>query len=279
MYTRSGKAIVHGERYGRAAKEESTRQRRKRKLLRESAATSGDASILGSGTSPARRRTRLQAELEAALDTPPPSPKEPIALTAYAAGTVQKKSERISRKLRTPRCTDYGRTRRSAFEGQGFLFCNACDSWDGLLPDASPRVSSTSTKAFACTAKHTSYAHPTTMQKVNWMLRTVDEEEFVGEEQDAEKDSYCLDDDGDDDSFTSEDDDTSIHHGSTAASDTDNTTVAAPTTTANELQVLEESEGEVQAARLNINNQPAGSDTGLVEERTVASLKDLLEEA
>jgi hypothetical protein len=269
MYTRSGKAIVHGERYGRAAKEESTRQRRKRKLLRESAATSGDASILGSGTSPARRRTRLQAELEAALDTPPPSPKEPIALTAYA-GTVQKKSERISRKLRTPRCTDYGRTRRYAFEGQGFLFCSACDSWDGLLPDASPRVSSTS-KTFACTAKHTSYSHPTTMHKVNWtLLRTVDEEEF-GEEHDNKKDSY-LDDDGDDDSFTS---DTSIH-GSTAASDTDNTTVVAPTTTANELQVLEESEGEVQVG-LNINNQPVNA--GLVEERTVASLMDLLEEA
>ena len=132
-------------------------------------ASAGDASIV-SGTPPARR-TRLQMELETALDTPPPLLPKASENTTIS----QKRSERISRKQRTPRCSDFGRARHYAFEGQGFLFCSACDLWDGLLPDASAKVSSTS-KTFACTANHTSYSHPTTMRRRHWTLCTVVEE-------------------------------------------------------------------------------------------------------
>jgi hypothetical protein len=144
--------------------------------LRENVASSspGDAAI-GSGT-PSQRTRSQQMELEAALNTP----ARPPPIVSQNTIVSRKKSERISRKQQTPRCSDFGRARHYAFGGQGFLFCNAFDLWDGLLPDESAKVSSTS-KTFACTANHTFYSHPTTMQRSHWTLCTVVEEMWEDE--------------------------------------------------------------------------------------------------
>ena len=164
--TRSGQEVLHMEAsYGRAAQNESKRRRKKRKLVEDSSLNSPSTPDDVSRSRTPVRRTRSQAELEAALDTPPSASNQLDTTMA----PPQKRSERISRQQRLPRCSDFGRARHYAFQGQGFLFCNSCDLWDALLPDSSAKVSAMS-RRFACTANHTVFSHPTSLQRIHWTL-------------------------------------------------------------------------------------------------------------
>ena len=63
-----------------------------------------------------------------------------------------------------PTCVDYGISRHFSFAGNGFFFCHGCDIWDSIPPDQRKKSSRTSAR-LACTAKHTSFSHPTTLRK------------------------------------------------------------------------------------------------------------------
>ena len=166
--------------YGRAARNESKRQRRKRKLAADLSSSPDDTSW---NTTPARR-TRLQVELEASLDTSPSaSNRLDISKTP-----PQKRSERISRQQRSPRCSDFGRARHYAFQGRGFLFCNSCDLWDALLPDSSAKVSATS-RRFACTANQSVFSHPTSLRKHHWTL-SADAQDLEDDKEETESVYY-----------------------------------------------------------------------------------------
>ena len=190
MYTRSGKEVAHMKAsYGRAAREESKRKRRKRKLLVENMllALSPDDAI---NSTPARR-TRSQWEQETALDTPPSATNR----VSDSTSREQKRSERISRKQQTPRCSDFGHSRHFSFEGQGLLFCNPCDLWDALLPDCSAKVSVTS-RTFACTAEHTAYSHPTSVRRTHWTALPSLAEDSLEDKEVADDDSSSYNSDG-----------------------------------------------------------------------------------
>jgi hypothetical protein len=108
------------------------------------------------GTPRRARRTRGQIRQEEDLATPP-------SALARVGVTPPSKNERMLRG-RIPTCSDYGISRHFSFKGNGYFFCHACDLWDSLPPDRSKNCSRTS-KMLACTAKHTSFSHPTTYCK------------------------------------------------------------------------------------------------------------------
>ncbi|KAI2505217.1 hypothetical protein MHU86_9213 [Fragilaria crotonensis] len=159
VQTRSGNVVIHTEAsYGRAARSESSRKRRKRKAENDQNAANA--------TTPRRRApTRSQIQYDEALATPP-------GASARVGSTPSpNKTDRILRgTTRKPRCSDFGKTRHFAFHGQGFMFCNACDLWDALPPDATNKVSIDSLK-FGCTANHTYFSHPTTLRKQDCYIR------------------------------------------------------------------------------------------------------------
>ena len=104
-----------------------------------------------------RTRARSQIEHDKALATPP-------GALLRVGTTPSPKTERILRTTRKPRCSDFGIARHYAFRGRGFFFCNPCDLWDALPPDASQKASINSLK-FSCTASHTHFSHPTTQRQ------------------------------------------------------------------------------------------------------------------
>ena len=129
--TRSGLAVVHSEAsYGRASKKEITRQRLKRKL---------ENTILwqveeGDMNTTPRRQTRAQIRQMEELTTPP------SALTQMAVTPPENTAERFLRR-RLPKCSDFGIARHFLFRGQGFFFCNPCDTWGSLPADRDKRCS------------------------------------------------------------------------------------------------------------------------------------------
>jgi hypothetical protein len=156
--TRSGNEVFHTETsYGRAARSESTRRRRKRKVENEQSAN--DAMPRRT----TRNHTQWSIELDASLASPPSS-------LARVGATPSPKAERVLRKTRKPRCSDFGMASHSALKGQGFFFCNPCDLWDALLPDTTQKARMNSL-TYACTAKHSHFSHPTTLQRENCYTR------------------------------------------------------------------------------------------------------------
>jgi hypothetical protein len=163
--TRSGREIVYTEAsYGRAARAEATRKRKKRQLASTSSVRTDNSSVVIVGGTPPRsttRQTRGQIQLEASLGTPP-------SVYTRVGATPPSNGNRILRGTRAPTCSDYGMSRHYSFQGDGFFFCNACDVWDSLLPDdrykkaAGPNRQS---RRVACTANHDSFCHPTTLSK------------------------------------------------------------------------------------------------------------------
>ena len=155
--TRAGHDVFHTEAsYGRAARVESSRKHRKRRLLCAVSMQDGDGGGESGTTSTPRRatrKTRGQIRQEEDVATPP------SALSRVGV-TPPSKNERMLRG-RVPTCSDYGISRHFAFRGNGYFFCHACDFWDSLPPDRSKKCSRTS-KRLACTAGHTSFSHPTT---------------------------------------------------------------------------------------------------------------------
>jgi len=146
--TRHGTSIKYTSNdYGRAARAESSRQRKRKAIV----ASSGTAVA---STPP---RTRARIEEGEALATPP---SIPLAIDT----PPMKPSARASR-FRMPRCSDYGMLRQFIFKeppcSAPFFFCHGCDLWDLLPPDHSKKVSPNSS-VFRCTAKHQSFSHPTT---------------------------------------------------------------------------------------------------------------------
>ena len=81
-------------------------------------------------------------------------------LTTTSSTQVLRGSTVLRRK---PRCSDFGKTRHFAFNGQGFMLCGPCDLWDSLPPDASKRNSIKSCR-FGCKAGHLYFSHPTTLK-------------------------------------------------------------------------------------------------------------------
>ena len=157
--TRSGHDVFHSEAsYGRAARSESKRRMRKRKIAADLRDEDGVESS-GTASTPVRntRRTRGQIRQEEDLSTPP-------SAFARVGVTPPSQNERILRGGRLPTCSDYGNTRHYMFKGNGYFFCHPCDMWDSLPPDRSKNCSRTS-KKFACIGKHTSFCHPTTYRK------------------------------------------------------------------------------------------------------------------
>ena len=85
--------------YGRAARSESTRRRRKRKVENEQSAN--DATPRRT----TRNHTQSIIELDASLATPPSS------LARVGATPSPAKAERVLRKTRKLRCSDFGMAR------------------------------------------------------------------------------------------------------------------------------------------------------------------------
>ena len=176
VHTRSGLAVVHMETsYGRAARIESKRRRKKQKWMNmdsiRSAAGDDDAGSKDTSTpnttttimtptrAMSRTMTRAQAQEDRELITPPGASRR-------VAETPPPPRERILRGTRLPRCSDYGLERHSIFKDQGFHFCSSCDLWDARVPDCNKTMSRVSTR-YACTAGHTSFLHPTSIRKTH----------------------------------------------------------------------------------------------------------------
>jgi hypothetical protein len=156
--TRSGVAVVHSATsYGRASREESRRQRMKRKANLQT-----DTGVEGAGT-PRRKATRAHAQLLESLSTPPNA----VSGLVVARTPVETTSPRTLRPLhdgrRRPRCSDYGPSRHLTFQGQGFFFCHKCDLWDSLPPDGRKRISASSS-TYRCTANHQNFSYPTALR-------------------------------------------------------------------------------------------------------------------
>ena len=100
---RSGREIVYTEAsYGRAARAETARKRKKRKLSSTlSVALQRDNSsvVIVGGTPP--RRTRGQIRQEASLGTPP-------SVYTQVGATPLSNGNRVLRGTRAPTCSDYG---------------------------------------------------------------------------------------------------------------------------------------------------------------------------
>ena len=153
---------------------------RKKKLMKSLSTSSAASSLCISqedhdavGTSstaatPPRARTRKQIQELMEVSTPPSATKR-LALTPPA------KSERFLRG-RLPRCSDFGTMRHYAFKGRGFLFCSPCDNWDARGADCKKNASSSS-RAFACTAGHQTFSHPTSLCKEFWSPRMRNKDE------------------------------------------------------------------------------------------------------
>ena len=127
--TRSGHDVFYTEAsYGRAARNESSRQRRKRKLS-STTLVQGEATMSRPGTPPRTRRTRGQIQREEDLATPP------SALRRVGA-TPPSKAEQMLRG-RLPTCSDYGTSRHFSFKGNGYFFvmlamCGICFHQTGV---------------------------------------------------------------------------------------------------------------------------------------------------
>ena len=157
VHTRSGNEVKHAATsYGRAARKESAKQQRNNKRKRYGAKAAPDA-----------RTTRLFAHLmqeSDAEDDSLSSVLDPDSVgTSVVTSTTAVRVLRASTTPRRPRCTDFGRTRHYAFNGQGFLFCSPCDLWDSLPPDKDTRITIHS-RRFGCKANHKSFSHPTTLK-------------------------------------------------------------------------------------------------------------------
>lgn len=135
--------------YGRAARKELAKQQRKNKRKRKGAKADPDA-----------RTTRSFAQMMQESD----AKEDPESVgTSMATSTTAVRVLRASTTPRRPRCTDFGRTRHYAFNGQGFLFCSPCDLWDSLPPDKDTRITIDS-RRYGCKANHKSFSHPTTLK-------------------------------------------------------------------------------------------------------------------
>lgn len=169
VHTRAGTEVVHAENsYGRAAYIESARKRKKRKMdAAKSNATNAGIASTTADTSPRTMRTptrttRLQAQSENALASPPSAARIATPPSRNSKRLLRRASATTTRK---PRCSDYGSSRHFAFKGgKRYFFCSACDLWDALPPDASKKISMDSLK-FGCKANHTYFSHPTTLRK------------------------------------------------------------------------------------------------------------------
>jgi hypothetical protein len=241
--TRAGHDVFHTEAsYGRAARVESSRKHRKRRLLCAVSMQDGDGGGESGTTSTPRRatrKTRGQIRQEEDVATPP------SALSRVGV-TPPSKNERMLRG-RVPTCSDYGISRHFAFRGNGYFFCHACDFWDSLPPDRSKKCSRTS-KRLACTAGHTSFSHPTTYRN-----------------------DYCkrgaattLHFDSDDSNSTSEPSTSSSIMMDTIATDEDDDTDYGPVDNAPEdvgtnLDICDGAADEVAAAP-HTNNQPGAAE-------------------
>ena len=146
VLTRSGVDVQHAATsYGRAARKESTRQQRKKRKTK------------AARTAPVRTtRSISQMMQESKDDASSLGVQDPPSTTSTRV-------LRASSTLRRPRCSDFGRTRHYAFNGQGFMFCAPCDLWDSLPPDTSKR-NSVNSRRFGCKASHIYFSHPTTLK-------------------------------------------------------------------------------------------------------------------
>ncbi|KAI2490109.1 hypothetical protein MHU86_24480 [Fragilaria crotonensis] len=160
VQTRSGHDVFYTEAsYGRAARNESTRKRRKRKLTQASMREfSADNSFTSTTPQRTPRKTRAQIRQEEELSTPP-------STLNRVGRTPPIKTERLLRGKRKPTCSDYGIARHFSFQGNGFFFCHPCDVWDSLPPDQVTKSSRLSAR-LGCVANHESFSHPTTLCKV-----------------------------------------------------------------------------------------------------------------
>ena len=158
--TRAGTDVVHAENsYGHAAYIESARKRKKRKMdaAKSNATNAGIVSTTADTRSPRTTRTptrttRLQAQSENALASPPSATRTATPPSRNSKRLLGRASATTMRK---PRCSDFGSLRHFAFKGgERYFFCSACDLWDALPPDASKKVSMDSLK-FGCKANHT----------------------------------------------------------------------------------------------------------------------------
>jgi hypothetical protein len=146
VLTRSGVDVQHtATSYSRATRKESTRQQRKKRKTK------------AARTAPVRTtRSISQMMQESEDDASSLGVQDPPSTTSTRV-------LRASSTLRRPRCSDFGRTRHYAFNGQGFMFCAPCDLWDSLPPDTSKR-NSVNSRRFGCKASHIYFSHPTTLK-------------------------------------------------------------------------------------------------------------------
>ena len=156
--TRSGKAVTHAvTSYGRASRKESAKQQRKNKRRRIAAKAAPD-------TRTTRSFAQLMQESDSEDDSLSSVLLDPESVgTSVVTSTTAVRVLRASTTPRRPRCTDFGRSRHYAFNGQGFLFCSPCDLWDSLPPDKDARMTIHS-RRFACKANHRVFSHPTTLR-------------------------------------------------------------------------------------------------------------------
>ena len=164
---RSGRAVFYTKAsYGRESRLETTRKRKKQKLLRNDSCPcdddnedfeTNDFNGVAARTPRSGRKTRGQIREEENLRTPP-SAQTRVGITPPST------SDRIITRGTKPTCSDYGALRHLSYAGNGFFFCHGCDIWDSLPPDQRKKSSRASAK-LACTAKHTSFSHPTTLCK------------------------------------------------------------------------------------------------------------------
>ncbi|KAI2498484.1 hypothetical protein MHU86_16010 [Fragilaria crotonensis] len=166
--TRSGNEVFHSEAsYGRAARTESARQRKKRKTgCAENKTTTSCGLTTPMGVLTRQATSQMDEDKSLLLATPPsasiragptPSPKTDQLLRATTA-------------MRKPRCTDFGTARRFAFQGQGYFFCSSCDLWDALPADTNKKVSMDSLM-FGCKANHKYFSHPTALRNDDCYIR------------------------------------------------------------------------------------------------------------
>lgn len=148
VLTRSGNHVQHAAAsYGRAARNESSRQQRKKR--KTNAARTAPIRTTTRSISQMMQESEDDASVVAVLDPPSATPSTRVL--------------RASVTSRKPRCSDFGRTRHYAFNGQGFMFCAPCDLWDSLPPDTSKR-NLINSRRFGCKASHKYFSHPTTLK-------------------------------------------------------------------------------------------------------------------